>query len=87
GMNVANLEGLLINISQIIQENDADYTNSAIQYCLNNSLSISYSDIKKHNSFYEYVKDVIYKNMFEEQNENEQFKEENDQKIQTILNV
>lgn len=87
GMNVTTLEELLRNISQIIQENDADYTNLAIQYFLNNSLSISYFDIKKYDSFYKYIKDIIYKTMFEEHNENEQFKEENDQKIQTILNV
>lgn len=86
-MNVTTLEELLRNISQIIQENDADFANSAIQYCLNNSLSISYSDIKKYDSFYEYMRDIIYNNMFENQSESEQLREEHDQKIQTILNV
>ncbi|GKX51304.1 UvrD-helicase domain-containing protein [Budvicia aquatica] len=86
-IKVTTLDELLRNISRIIKENDADYSNSAIQYCLNNSLSINYSDIKKYDSFYEYMKDVIYKNMFENQSENEQFKEENNLKIQTILDT
>ena len=94
-MNVTTLDELLRNISQIIHENDADYTNPAIKYCLNNSLSINYNDIKKYDSFYNYMKDVIYKNIIKNQNENqnenqsenEQIKEELDQKIQIILNV
>lgn len=92
-MKVTTLEELLRNISQIIHQNDADYTNPAIKYCLNNSLSISYYDIKKYDSFYNYMKDIIYKNIIknqsenENENENEQIKEELDQKIQIILNV
>ena len=90
-MNVTTLDELLKNISQIIHENDADYTNPAIKYCLNNSLSINYNDIKKYDSFYNYMKDVVYKNIIknqsENQSENEQIKEELDQKIQIILNV
>lgn len=83
---LVNIEATTLNdflkaLSNLIQANNQDYTNSVIQYCLNNSLSINYSDIKKHDSFYEYIKDIIYKTIFEERNENEQIKEENNKKI------
>lgn len=87
GMKVNTLEELLKNISEIIQSHHVDDTNLAIKYCLNNIFSKLYSEIKKYNSFYTYIRDMIYKTMFEESNEVEELKIENDQKIQTILNV
>ena len=87
GMKVNTLEELLKNISEIIQSHHADYTNLAINYCINNIFSIRYSEIQKYNSFYGYIKNMIYKTMFEESNEVEELKIENDKKIQKILNI
>lgn len=88
-INVTTLDDLLKSICSIIQEHDPSRSNLTIKYCLNNTLSISYSDIKKYGSFYEYINNIIYKNMFEDQevDENGNNIEENNQKIQAILNV
>ncbi|ORF61689.1 3'-5' exonuclease, partial [Gilliamella apicola] len=48
--------------------------------------SITYSDIKNYDTFYEYIKDTIYTNMFGDENENGLIKEKNNM-IQEILNV
>lgn len=86
-MNVITLHDLVKNISQIIQDNDPKYTNLAIKYCLNNFLAINYSEIKKYDSFYEYIKNMIYQITLEEQNWDETQKEENEKIIAAILNV
>lgn len=89
---LVNIEATTLNdflkaLSNLIQANNQDYTNSVIRYCLNNSLSINYFDNKEYGSFYDYIKYIIYKYTFEEQNKNEQIKEEKNKIIQNILDV
>ncbi|MCO6545589.1 MAG: ATP-dependent helicase [Gilliamella sp.] len=84
---VTTLEELLRNMSCIIQENDSDDINLVFQYCFNNCLSINYADIRRYGSFYEYMKEVLYTNMFEDNDKNEETVDENNKKIQEILNV
>ena len=84
---VTNLDQMLKGLSSVISQKNIGSSNSAIKYCLNHSLSITYSDIKNYDTFYEYIKDTIYTNMFGDENENSLIKEKNNNMIQEILNV
>lgn len=84
---VTNLDQMLKGLSSVISQKNIGSNNSAIKYCLNHSLSITYSDIKNYDTFYEYIKDTIYTNMFGDENKNSLIKEKNNNMIQEILKV